>query len=64
MIPTGKEFSDKLVKIKSNIDSLNEAYTKISKIIQLLGSCYFNNIETLLEPIFDKTLHITLGHAS
>ena len=37
---------------------MNETYTKITDIIdELLGSCYFNDIENLLELIFDKTLH-------
>ena len=58
MITTGKKLPDKLVKIKLNIDNLSKTYTKISGIInELLGSCYFNNIESLLESIFDKTLH-------
>ena len=58
MIATGKELPDKLVKIKLNIDNLNETYTKVNGIIdEILGSCYFNNIESLLESIFNKTLH-------
>ena len=48
MTMAGKKFPDKLVKIKSNIDNLNKTHTKITEIIdELLGSCYFDNIENL-----------------
>lgn len=33
MTATRKELPDKLVKIKLNIDSLNETYTKVTEII-------------------------------
>ena len=45
---TGKELPYKLVKIKLIIDNLNKTHMKIIEIIdELLGSCYFNNIENL-----------------
>lgn len=58
MIATRKELPEIKFKTETSIDNLTHLYSIITGIIEeLVCSCYFDNIENLVEAIINREFH-------